>query len=265
MQPLTIDMTPLAKTLKLQAVPSATPSSERANHVAVLPERLAKSGSWESTLALEQIHVLATHVLARHAAKTLNSIAVTSALSSEGKTTIALCLARKVAAAGKRVLVVDLDTHRGTLSDEVTLPDARGVMELLTGPETNGDLPVYQSDCAGLFVLPRGRMNGQDAIPLPQRDRIRSLIGRALQQRFDILVLDCPPLVPVADSFVIRDVVDTAIMVVRANSTPRQVVETAVTEFGTSKFMAAVLNRASPSDIPYFREVYGYYRRNHKK
>ncbi|MGQ0613236.1 MAG: CpsD/CapB family tyrosine-protein kinase [Planctomycetaceae bacterium] len=265
MQPITIDMTPLAKTLKIHPGAAVPTTPDRGNQVAVLPERLAKSGSWESTLAMEQIHVLATHVLARHAAKSLNTVAVTSALSSEGKTTIALCLASKLAAAGKRVLVIDLDTHRGTLSDEVMLPDARGAFEVLSSTDTIGEIPAYQTDSAGLFVLPRGRINGQDAIPLPQRERIRSLIGRALQQRFDILVIDCPPLVPVADTFVIRDVVDSAIMVVRANSTPRQVVHDAVTEFGITKFMAAVLNRASPSDIPYFREVYGYYRRNHKK
>jgi hypothetical protein len=66
----------------------------------------------------------------------------------------------------------------------------------------------------------------------------------------------------VADTHVIADVADNAILVVRANSTPRKILEQALVQFGKDKFFAAILNRARPNDIPYFREVYGYYRRS---
>ena len=74
------------------------------------------------------------------------------------------------------------------------------------------------------------------------------------------MLLDRPPLLPVADTHVIGDAADSAILVVRANRTPREVLKQALKEFGAEKFFAAVLNRAHPYNIPYFREVYGYYR-----
>ena len=83
-------------------------------------------------------------------------------------------------------------------------------------------------------------------------------------EEFDIVLLDCPPLLPVADAHVIAEVADVAILVVRANSTPKQLLEQALKEFGEKKFFAAILNRAKPYNIPYFREVYGYYRRTSK-
>ena len=87
-----------------------------------------------------------------------------------------------------------------------------------------------------------------------------ALVQRALQE-FDLVVLDCPPLLPVADTHVIADIADRTVLVVRANSTPKQVVEQALREFDREKLFAAILNRAQPQFIPYFREVYGYYRR----
>jgi Mrp family chromosome partitioning ATPase len=80
-------------------------------------------------------------------------------------------------------------------------------------------------------------------------------------EEFDLVVLDCPPLLPVADTHVIADIADRTVLVVRANSTPKQVVEQALKDFDREKLFAAILNRAQPQFIPYFREVYGYYRR----
>ena len=79
---------------------------------------------------------------------------------------------------------------------------------------------------------------------------------------FDLVILDCPPLLPVADTHVIGEVVDKALLVVRAGATPRAMLEQAIEDFGKDKFLGAVLNRTQPKDIPYFREVYGYYRRD---
>jgi Mrp family chromosome partitioning ATPase len=97
-------------------------------------------------------------------------------------------------------------------------------------------------------------------VPLLDPRRVQLLVQRALQE-FDLVLLDCPPLLPVADTHVIAEVADRALLVVRANSTPKQIVEQALKEFDRQKLFAAILNRAQPQFIPYFREVYGYYRR----
>ncbi len=228
----------------------------------VFPGHLAPTGGWLSGLAHEQIHALATHVIAQHTDHGLRTLAITSALAGEGKTTLALALSEKLSRSGKRILVIDLDTHRATLSGEAGLHGAEGAME--SSEKNCGDLPLnaYATDRTNVFIMPVGKLDLSDitGIPLLDPGRVQALVQRALLE-FDLVVLDCPPLLPVADAHVIADIADRTVLVVRANSTPKQVVEQALKEFDREKLFAAILNRAQPQYIPYFREVYGYYRR----
>ena len=117
MKPLPFDMTPLAKALDMpstqqkqppmkqpEPVPVQPAPSERhpslERRVAVLPRQFSTNSGWVSTLAAEQIHALATHVLARHTEQGLRTLAVTSSLAGEGKTTVTLALAQKIPPGG---------------------------------------------------------------------------------------------------------------------------------------------------------------------
>ena len=228
--------------------------------VAIYPRQLARNGGWLSTLAEEQIHALATHVLARHTERGLRTLALTSALAGEGKTTLTLALAEKLASADKRVLIIDLDLHRSSLSRAAELYGESGALDTAS---RNGEISFhcYATECPGVSIMPTGSLKLADEMPLLSPDRILKLCKRGFEDH-DIVLLDCPPLMPVADTHVIGEVTDSAILIVRAGSTPRDVLDRAVTDFGKEKFFAAVLNRASPLAIPYFREVYGYYRRD---
>jgi len=230
---------------------------------ATYPPHFKVHKGWTSRLAQEQIHALATHVLARHTERNLRTLAVTSALAGEGKTTVTLGLAEKLAKAGKRILILDLDAHRATLSHECGLDDAAGALQSSDPRDpTNLDFHVYASDVPGISIMPVGYAEaGADGPPIVSPVHVGVLVLRALDE-FDIVLLDCPPLLPVADTHVIGEVVDKALLVVRAGSTPRDMIDQAIDEFGRDKFLGAVLNRARPQDIPYFREVYGYYRRD---
>lgn len=272
MKPISFDLTPLAQALQvarpkeevtvkqersLPADERSLPTTERVGH---LPRALRR-GTWPSTLAQEQIHALATHVLARNSEQAMRTIALTSALAGEGKTTITLALGEKLATSGRKVLVIDLDTHRGTLSLDSKLDQVPGAIESSSGSGEGLPFHVYSTDCPGLKVMPTGQVDNQDGVPLLSPDRIKRIVTRALSE-YDIVLLDCPPLLPVADTHVVGEVVDSAILVIRANSTPQPILLQALEEFGKDKFFAAVLNRAQPYMIPYFREVYGYYRRS---
>ncbi|MGH7162936.1 MAG: CpsD/CapB family tyrosine-protein kinase [Planctomycetota bacterium] len=268
MRPLAFDVTPVAKAILAPLPPLPAEAAEErretvARQPAQLPRHIAKATGWTSTLAHEQIHALATHALARHTEHGMKVVAVTSALAGEGKTTISLALAAKLAAAGRKVLVVDLDTYRGTLSVEAKLDELPGAIES-SGPDAAAPFHVYATDCAGVHLMPRGRIEEQDGIPVLSPERVQRLATRALQA-FDVVLIDCPPLLPVADTHVIGAVADNAILVIRANATPQPILTQAINEFGRDKFFAAVLNRAQPERIPYFREVYGYYRRGATK
>ncbi|MHC4341227.1 MAG: CpsD/CapB family tyrosine-protein kinase [Planctomycetota bacterium] len=266
MKPVSFDMTPLARALEMprpeKKPEPAKPGPSARTRRGMFPRNFTPQAGWLSVLAAEQIHALATHVLARHTERGLRTLALTSALAGEGKTTLTLALAEKLASANRRILVIDLDTHRGALSRAARLGGADGAME--SSLSNNGQVPFhgYETDCSGVSIMPTGRTGiHQGGTPLLSPDRIANLVQHALE-RFDIVLLDCPPLLPVAETHVIGEVADAAILVIRAGSTPRETLDQALEEFGKEKFFAAVLNRAKPSDIPYFREVYGYYRRS---
>ncbi|MEM8883559.1 MAG: AAA family ATPase [Planctomycetota bacterium] len=246
-----------------KAVAAATPQQPTTElRTASYPRHFKQHRGWTANLAQEQIHALATHILARHTEQNLRTLAVTSALAGEGKTTVTLALAEKLAKAGKRILIIDLDAHRATLSHECGLEDAAGALQSSDPRDpTNLDYHVYSSDRPGISVMPAGYHEANaDGPPLISPVHIGVLVLNAIED-WDIVLLDCPPLLPVADTHVIGEVVDKALMVVRAGSTPREMIDQAIDEFGRDKFLGAVLNRARPQDIPYFREVYGYYRR----
>jgi len=264
MKPLPFDMTPLAKALEMPANTENSNTVKRRvgrERVATYPRHLAMNRGYTSTVAQEQIHALATHVLARHAERGLRTLAVTSAVAGEGKTTITLALAEKIASADKRVLIIDLDTHRGTLTEAASLRLEAGAVESTNLRGGSSALYCYPTDCRNISIMPTGHVDFQDGVPLLCLDRLQRLVKRGLEDH-DLILLDCPPLLPVADTHVIGDAADSTILVVRAGSTPKMVLEQALREFGHNKFFAAVLNRTQPSDIPYFREVYGYYRRD---
>jgi len=224
-----------------------------------LPRRFTEGSGWAADMAYEQIHALAAHVVARRGSHGMRVLAITSALAGEGKTTIALALAEKLASAGRRVLVMDLDVHRGTLSQVCNLDEQPGAVE--TAADRQGPFYAYPTIQAGLSVMPAGQYEHTEAgIPLFSPQLIQGLVVRALENH-DVLILDCPPLSPVADTHIIGDIADASVLVVRASATPREVLERAIEDYGREKFFAAVLNCAQPDEIPYFREVYGYYRR----
>ena len=262
MKPLPFDMTPFAEAIEMPTMTRKTKPMPATTESAIqFPRHIAQNAGWLSNLANEQMHALATHVLAHHSEHGLRTLAVTSALADEGKTTVTLALAEKLASADKRVLVVDLDIHRSTLSHEARLGHQAGALE--SSLSRNGDLVpfhCYPTDCKGVSIMPTGLVDAESGAPLLDPERINGLLKQAMES-FDIVILDCPPLLPVADTHVIGEVADRAILVVRANSTPKVILEQALQEFGKERFFAAILNRAQHYHIPYFREVYGYYRR----
>ena len=241
--------------------PAGLPATEL--RTATYPRHLRAHAGWASQLAQEQIHALATHILARHTQGNLRTLAITSALAGEGKTTVTLALGEKLAVSGKRVIVLDLDTHRATLSREAGLGDAAGALQSSDPRDpANMEFHAYPTDVPGVSIMPVGYPPaGLDGPPLLSPVHIGILVLNAIEE-FDMVLLDCPPLLPVADTHVLREVVDAALMVVKAGSTPRDMIDQAIDDFGREKFLGAVLNCAKPKDIPYFREVYGYYRRD---
>lgn len=153
------------------------------------------------------------------------SIAVSSALPAEGKTTTSLSLARILANKGTRVLLVDFDFRRAALRKLIPPSDAPGTVEVLEG-SAGIEEALIPDRVAGLDLI---RVNephfAADALVEPEV--VKAFLAR-LSEDYEVVLLDLPPIMGLADSRVLAASADATIMVVRWGTTPGKALEEAL-------------------------------------
>jgi capsular exopolysaccharide synthesis family protein len=152
-------------------------------------------------------------------------LVVTSALPDEGKTTSACDLAAALAAVGHRVVLVEGDLRRPAAAALLGLDNAVGLSTVLTG-KIELDRALQSDTLGGFDVLAGGRTPPRPNEMLASR-RAASLIGE-LRQRYEFVIIDSPPILPVADAVNLGTHADGAIVVCRWASTSRADVVSAV-------------------------------------
>jgi Mrp family chromosome partitioning ATPase len=166
-------------------------------------------------------------------------IGMVSATPGEGKTTVALGLAAALAdAPDRRVLLVEADLRRPAVEEYLGMARSAGLAEWLEG----SDAPISLRRVApqGFWLLSAGEagLSSQDALG---SQRMAVLLD-ACREQFDNVVIDCPPLAPVADSVLLQDFVDGFLLVVRARHAPRDVVSRAVSRLRSERVAGVVFN-----------------------
>jgi capsular exopolysaccharide synthesis family protein len=146
-------------------------------------------------------------------------VMVTSALPREGKSALALGLARNAARSGARVLLVDADLRHPFLARELKVGDGPGLAEILAGNLVGDGQDVLREVDRRLHVLPSGTLTG-DAQELLASPRLAKFLEWAAAT-FDLVVVDTPPVLPVADALLVSRVADATILAVRWERTPR--------------------------------------------
>jgi capsular exopolysaccharide synthesis family protein len=176
------------------------------------------------------------------------SLLLTGSNEKEGTTAVACGLAIAMAETGARVVLVDANLRAPALGRYLSLDTSRGLADVLTGAARVPD--VLQDSLDGrLTVLPSG-----DPAPDPGEILASPTLGatlRSLTERFDIVLVDSPPLHSVADAAVLGKVTDSALLVVRANRTRTADVErsTDLLQRVGARLAGAVLN-ALPRKLP---------------
>jgi capsular exopolysaccharide synthesis family protein len=146
------------------------------------------------------------------------TVGITSSRPGEGKTTMAISLARVAAAAGSRTLLVDGDVRRPAVANTLGLSPQAGLVELLRG-QISFDEVLVRDEASGAMVLPvSGPVGSHD---LFDAARLQSLLAE-LEGRFDLVIFDAAPALAVADARLLLRQLDDVLMVVRWNDTPRQ-------------------------------------------
>jgi capsular exopolysaccharide synthesis family protein len=193
--------------------------------ITTVPQRAfeAKSEA-DRVAAFEPYRILRGALDFRMLADDLKTLLVTGPSGEEGKTTVAVNLARAVAIAGQRVVLVEADLRRPGLGRHFALPPGTpGLTSVLSGQVGVG-AALRQSGAAGLenlYILPSGPLPGNAPELLESRAMHDLLIELATFA--DLVVLDAPPLLPVSDARILLDhpAVDATIIVSRANKTTR--------------------------------------------
>jgi capsular exopolysaccharide synthesis family protein len=198
------------------------------------------------------------HVVERnHESKKV--IAVTSAVAGDGKTTTVLNLAGALAhAPDARVLVLDIDLRTPSLGNRLGLvSQSPGLVDLVLDPGLTLDDVVRRHPRFNLSVVPAGRPLTV-SYEMLQSSRLEELLHEA-RRRYDYILLDTPPLVPVPDSRLIQDRVDGFLLVVEAHRTPRKFLEDALNQMDPSKLMGIIFNGDDHPLSGYYGYYYGSY------
>ena len=209
-----------------------------------------------SPASREQYRRLAAVLHDAHNTTGLRLIMVASAVAGEGKTLTASNLALTFSESyQKRVLLIDADLRRPSLHTVFRLDTALGLGDgLLTTGETK---MLVRQVSPRLAVLPAGRPSSDPMAGLTS-ERMRRLLDEA-KQSFDWIILDTPPVMLLPDSHLLASMVEGAVLVVRAGSTPHELVKRSAEAIGRPKLLGVVLNRAeSQGSHDDHYQYYGY-------
>ena len=205
------------------------------------------------SFAAEQYQGLRLTIERLRRGRTLQVIAVTSPAAGEGKTLTAINLAGAIArgADDARVLLIDADLRRPAVARQLAIDQfSQGLTEVIENPATTLDSVTQTMRPYNLSILPAGLRKGA-VHQILRSPRLDGLLSEA-RRRYDFVVLDTPPLLPVFDSALLANAVDGVLVVVAANQTPRKLLGEALNMLDPAKVLGIVFNRDA-------RPLFGYY------
>lgn len=172
----------------------------------------------------------------------VNSVLITSAIPEEGKMTLAVLLSQITARADKNVLLIDADFHRPKIGEVLGIEAERDLVSVLTGA-CQIEAAIHRAEGAFFDTIPLrpGQADRTDLLTLP---RAKTLLG-ILGERYDLIVIEGPPILGVGDFSVHGRIVDTAVLTVEWNRTSLGAVERAAQWLADHQVhvLGAVLNK----------------------
>jgi capsular exopolysaccharide synthesis family protein len=181
-------------------------------------------------------------------------ISVTSARPEDGKSLVCTNLAMNFAKEpGRRVLLIDGDLRGPSIHAKLGISMAPGLHQyLLEGLEPQ----CFLRRVGDVYVMTAGRA-AENAAELLSLGRMRDLLEFA-RREFDTVIVDSPPLLPIADARVVTSLTDASLMVVYQGQTPFRMIRKALETINTDKLLGVVLNGVKSTGLDGYYS-YGYY------
>src|ERR1700685_2503496 len=207
----------------------------------------------------EQFRTLRSRLYQMRSPKTLATLLVPSSVPAEGKTFVTNNLAQSIVRQpDRRALIIDADLRCSRLHVPLGAPASPGLTEYLKGEVD--EMAIIQHGLEGNMCFIPGGNQVANPSELLTNGRLRILLDRVAPV-FDWIIMDSAPLLPVADSSFLADLVDGVILVVRAGQTPAETAQRACQELQGRNVVGVVLNAVGPDQAAggyYSAYNYGY-------
>jgi capsular exopolysaccharide synthesis family protein len=236
----------------------------RAPHVP-LPERAAAAPDLRldealvafakpRSLAAEQYRAIRQQLAAYAREVRMRTIVVTSPLAGEGKTTTASNLAIALGQdLGRRICLVDCDLRNPRIGALFGIQPRDGLADVLRR-RASLESALVPTPVNDLWVLPAGHLPPNPA-ELLGSDPMREVVDM-LEARFDLVVLDTPPVIPIPDPAILSGLADGVVLVLQAGHTPRRLLDRTLDRLHGAVLLGFVLNRTD--EFRYYADYYQY-------
>src|SRR6266446_5762249 len=209
----------------------------------------------ENRKGAEEVRTLLSRLYQIREKLPLKRLMVTSALPKEGKSFVAANLAQVIVRQhGRRALVIDADLRSPGMHRHLGASQTPGLSDYLLG-ECDELSAIQRGPMDNLFFVPAGRQV-TGAPELLANGRLKLFLQR-VEPLFDWIILDTPPVIPVADSTLLANFCEGVLMVVRSNATPSDLARRAREEFQDKLLLGVVLNGIPDDQLPHSKYYYG--------
>lgn len=186
-------------------------------------------------------------------------IMLTSTVPAEGKSFITACLAQSYAALGKKVLIIDCDLRRGRQYEIFGISNSKGLSNVLISDLEGVKIETIKTKIKGVYLLPGGTVPPNPSELLESQKM--KLVVEMLQDDYDILLFDCPPVIGLSDSLIVTRYVDTTVVVAAYKTTPREMLKKTVKslEAVNARIAGVIFNKVPSSNNGYYNKYYNSY------
>ena len=211
----------------------------------------------------EEIKKTRTNLLFSNLDDNMKTIMITSSIPGEGKSFISANLAAAFAQANEKVLLLDCDLRKGRLKKIFNIPpEVRGLSDLLINKNWKEECRIYinKTEVKNLDVMISGSYPPNPS-ELLASNRFEDLLGE-LREMYDIIILDCPPIVGLNDAFVVAKKSDRCVLVANCQKASMEILEKCKAELDKMdvKLAGIILNETEIQNNKYY--YYGHYYRN---
>jgi capsular exopolysaccharide synthesis family protein len=244
------------KPLQEESIPNANDLGRFPSvSASVLPESSFICITQKESLGAEKFRFLGVRLRQLQQVRELKTVLITSTIPEEGKSMVsgnlAVTLARRKQ---QKVLLLEGDLRRPVLTTRLGLQGLRGLSEWLES-DTSQITNIHYLEGPGFWLLPSGKPPA-NPLELMQSGRLSGLLQQ-LAAWFDWILIDSPPVLPLADTSVWARLSDGVLLVVREGTTEKRRLERGLQALDQSKLLGVVLNSCTPSGQSNYYQRYG--------